>query len=597
MTTAQKPLRLWPGVVAVAIQLLARYVVPIFLPEALPLGVLGGLLCALAVLIWWAFFSRAARFERWSAVLLIVVSLLVESRFIDKSIATGMMGFMFPVFAFPAVTLAFVVWAVVTQNLSTSVRRATMVATIVLACGAFSLIRTNGITGEASSDFAFRWTKTAEERLVEQAKSRPAILAPVAAASAPITAIETSATVAAPTPTIVEAPKPIVVATAPAWPGFRGPHRDSIIPNTHIKTDWSASPPVQLWRRPVGPGWSSFAVSGDLLYTQEQLGEEEVVSCYNATNGNPVWAHRDTARFWESNAGAGPRGTPTLHNGHVYTFGATGILNALSAADGSVIWTRNAASDTKVKLPGWGFSSSPLIIGDTLIIATGGELAAYDLATGSPRWTGPAGGGGYSSPHLATIAGVQQILLTSYQGVTSVAPADGTLLWKYSWPGNTRIVQPAVMEDGDLLIEGGESSNLRRIAVTHGSTGWNVEERWTTTALKPYFNDFIVHDGHVFGFDGAILACVDIKDGKRKWKGGRYGHGQMVLLENQGVFLVLSEEGELALVKADTGKFTELAKFPAMSDKTWNHPVLVGERLFVRNGVEMVAFRLPVEAR
>jgi outer membrane protein assembly factor BamB len=392
------------------------------------------------------------------------------------------------------------------------------------------------------------------------------------------------------------------VKTVVDWPGFRGPHRDGIIPGVRIETDWSRSKPVEVWRRPVGPGWSSFAVHGDLLYTQEQRGEDEVVACYNATTGKPVWTHRDAARFWESNAGAGPRGTPTLANGRVYAFGATGIVNVLDARDGAVVWTRNAASDTGAKLPEWGFASSPLVLDDEVIVAASGKLAAYDLATGKPRWFGPEGGWGYSSPHLATIGGVAQIVLLNGAGAISVAPADGTLLWKHEWKGDG-IVQPALTVDGDVLIGTGSGigpgagMGVRRIAVAHGSGGWTVEERWTSKGLKPYFNDFVVHKGYAFGFDGSILACIDLKDGKRMWKGGRYGQGQLVLLPDQDLLLVLSEEGELALVSAAPDQFKELARILGVEGKTWNHPVVAGNVLLVRNGQEMAAFRLAPASR
>jgi outer membrane protein assembly factor BamB len=133
---------------------------------------------------------------------------------------------------------------------------------------------------------------------------------------------------------------------------------------------------------------------------------------------------------------------------------------------------------------------------------------------------------------------------------------------------------------------------LRRLAIAHESAGWTATERWTTSGLKPYFNDFVVHKGHAYGFDGSILACVDLADGTRKWKGGRYGNGQLVLLADQDLLLVVSEDGELALVAATPAGFQAIARVPGLEGKTWNHPVLVGDRLLVRNGEEMAAFRL-----
>jgi outer membrane protein assembly factor BamB len=231
-----------------------------------------------------------------------------------------------------------------------------------------------------------------------------------------------------------------------------------------------------------------------------------------------------------------------------------------------------------------------------VIVATAGQLIAYDLVTGARRWSGPARGVSYSSPQLVTIDGVAQILLLSDTGATSVALADGALLWEHRWPGYP-IVQPALTGDGDILISISDSSGTRRLAVAHGAGGWTVAERWTSNGLKPYFNDFVVHDGYAFGFDGSILACIDLKDGKRKWKGGRYGNGQLVLLSDQDLLLVMSEEGELALVGASPDRFTELARFQAIEGKTWNHPVVVGDILLVRNGQEMAAFRLSLAGR
>ena len=186
------------------------------------------------------------------------------------------------------------------------------------------------------------------------------------------------------------------------------------------------------------------------------------------------------------------------------------------------------------------------------------------------------------------------------EGVMSVNPADGTLLWKHAWEGDS-IVQPAVTADGDVLIGSGSGIGsevgVLRIAVAHGAGGWTTKEVWTSIGLKPYFNDFVVHKDLAFGFDGSNLACIDLKNGERKWKGGSYGHGQIVLLADQDLLLVVSEEGELALVKATSDQFTELARFKAVEGKTWNHPVLVNDVLLVRNGEEMAAFRVSLANR
>jgi outer membrane protein assembly factor BamB len=597
-TQARKPLRLWPGVVIVILQWLVRFGLPIVAPQATLYAVLGEVVGGLAIIVWWVFFSRAPWAERLGLVVLVIVALFATPFVLHESIAKGAMGFLFPVLAIPVLCLGIVAWAVATHRLSDGVRRATMVATILLACGVFALVRTGGITGNLAIDLHWRWSRTPEERLLAQSGKELEALPP-AQAAIPIakevgvipekSIAKEPAAKSGSAPVIPSAPER--AETGANWPGFRGLHRDGVVSGVGIKTDWAATPPVALWRRPVGPGWSSFAVRDDLLYTQEQRGAEEIVSCYQLNTGQPVWAHRDTARFWESNGGAGPRATPTLSNGRVYTLGATGILNALDAGDGAVVWSRNAASDTGMQVPYWGVAGSPLVVGDFVIVAVSGRLAAYDLATGAPRWMGPSRSISYSSPHLLTIDGIAQIVLLSDFGATSVALAEGTQLWEHPWEG-VPIVQPAVTADGNILISVGEGSGIRRLAVAHGAGGWTVEKRWTSTGLKPYFNDFVIHNGHAFGFDGSILSCIELKEGMRTWKGGRYGNGQLVLLPDQDLLLVLSEQGELALVRAIPDQFTELARFPAIEAKTWNHPVLAGNILLVRNDREMAAFRL-----
>ena len=583
MPVTKKPLRIWPGVALVVVLFALRFGAPAVLPAGMIIGVMGGLVCGAGVLLWWLLFSRAPWLDRVAAAALMALALFATWRLADRSIAAGAMGLLFPILSVPTLSVAFVAWAVLFGRLPDVPRRAAMAAAILLGCGVWAGVRTGGFTGDFRNDLHWRWTRTPEEKL---------LASPMAAVPpAPAVPVEPAPPAAAAPPRIPAAPLPEEKDPAPLWPGFRGPARDDVVRGVEIRTDWSASPPLRMWRRPVGPGWSSFAVRGELIYTQEQRGPDEVVACYRLQTGEPVWAHRDRARFWESNGGPGPRGTPAVSHGMVYTFGGTGLVNALRAADGALVWSHNAAQDTGAKLPEWGFASSPLVVGPLVIVAASGRMAAYDLATGERRWSAPARGTSYSSPQRAVIGGVEQVLLLQAAGILSVSPTNGALLWEYAWKGYP-IVQPAVTEEGDVLLSVSDSSGIRRLAPARGDSGWTAAERWTSTGLKPYFNDFVVHKRHAYGFDGGILSCIDLQDGARKWKGGRYGHGQLLLAADQDLLLVLAEEGELALVRAAPDQFTEVARTPGIEGKTWNHPVLAGEVLLVRNGEEMAAFRL-----
>ncbi len=565
-STQQKPLRVWPGVFIVILQWLIRFIIPGFVHEdsITQIGVLGGFLGGLAVVLWWVFFSRAPRFERWFAIVLMITALVATSFLLDKSIETAMMGMMFIFYSVPVLSLAFVAWAVATKHLSIGLRRATMVLTILLATGFWAFLRTDGMDADANHDFAWRWAKTAEEKLMTQTGDKTQTMPPDSA---------------------------ILVSEA-EWPGFRGRNRDGIIHGVRIMSDWKKSPPVEMWRQPIGPGCSSFAIQGNLLFTQEQRGENEMVTCYNLKSGKPVWMHSDSARFWDSHAGAGPRSTPTLAGGLVYTLGGTGILNVLNAANGSVIWSRNAATDAKVKVLPWGFTSSPLVIDSMVIVALSGKLAAYDITNGKPLWFGTDGGNSYSSPHLLTIDGVRQVMLMSNSGALSVEPNSGKQLWNYAWPIEDRILQPSVISEGELLLAG-EYNSIRRIKVSNSHSNWVVKELWKSDEMILNFNDIVIHKGYAYGFDGPKIACTDLKDGKCLWRGKPY-RGWLLLLADQDLMLVLTEKGDLALVEATPGHFKEVARMPAIKGKTWNHPVLVGDVLVVRNNLEMAAFRLPL---
>ena len=557
-------LKTMPAIIIVAIQWILRYGTTRVFDNDLvvSVGVIAGILGGLALLIWWIFFSGASKSEKWIATLLILLVSYISYTLADKSIQTAFQGFMYLIYAVPLMSLSFVLWAVASKNLLPKQRRVTMVYTILLTAAVWIFIRSDGMDGSARHRFAWRWAKTSEERLLSKLNER---------------AGNKTANMAE-------------MSTIAEWPGFRGPERDGIIRNLKISSDWKNDPPRELWRRKIGPGCSSFAISGDYAFTQEQLGDFEMISCYRVSTGDLIWQHSDSARFWDSHAGAGPRSTPTFSNGRIYAMGATGILNALKAENGEVIWTRNAASDSNTKILEWGFTGSPLVIDSLVIVAVSGDMIAYDVSNGEPLWYSKDNGSSYSSPQLLTIKGIPQILFMSSARTISVDPATGERLWVHSWDSPDRILQPALLSDGDLLLTPG-MYDIRRITVDFDQDNWMVREKWTSSDMKVNFNDMVAHEGFIYGFDGPSIACVNATDGTKSWKGRPY-RGWLVLFEQQDLLLVLTELGDLALVEANPEKFVELAKIPAITGKTWSHPAIAGDILLVRNSEEMAAFKL-----
>jgi outer membrane protein assembly factor BamB len=617
MTSEPRYIRLWPAAIVIVLQLAGMFVVPSMMEDAGPVPIMAVVAGGALLLLWWLLASGAPWLERFAVLIPMAAAVPLLPRIAHPSIAGAGQDMLIYVLSVPLMMWALVAYAALTRRSSPTTRVAVLLAAIVVATIPLLITRTNGVGGSAGFDVQWRWTPTAEDLLLAKNEPDPtpppsAVVPEPVAPSPPAPGTPAPGTpapgtsapgISAPgTPDAPKALKAPVVREVPAvpaeWPGFRGAHRDGVAHGVLINTDWSASPPVQMWRRAVGPGWSSFAVQGDLLYTQEQRGDDEIVACYRVSSGEPVWRHRDPVRFYESNGGAGPRATPTLHGDRVYAHGATGVLNALDARTGTKIWSRDVAADTGRAIPEWGFASSPLIVDDIVVVAAAGTLAAYDLASGAPRWKGPSYGGSYSSPHLATFDGVRHILLLGGPGVVSMG-VDGTKLFEYKWePGP--ITQPAITPDGDIIVNtiamtGGMGT--RRLHVTRGSNGWNLEERWTSNGLKPYFNDLVVHKGNAYGFDNNILSSINLETGARNWKGGRYGNGQMVLLADQDLLLLTSEDGEAVLVSATPDAHKEIARFPVLSGKTWNHPVVVRDVLLVRNGEEMAAFRLSPAAQ
>jgi outer membrane protein assembly factor BamB len=337
---------------------------------------------------------------------------------------------------------------------------------------------------------------------------------------------------------------------------------------------------------PVGPGWSSFAVAGNRLFTQEQRGPMETVVCYDASSGREIWNRQYEARLEDPMGGPGPRATPTLANGGLFVTGATGMFLRLNLATGDVVWQKDLKEVAHRAAPMWGFAGSALVIGSNAIVWAGGKdgkgLLAFDVETGALRWSAATGDHTYASPQLNTIAGEELVLMLSNDGLVLVEPATGKVRLNYEWKfSGYRALQPRVVGDDTVLLGTPMNIGTRAIRITKVNGELVAEELWTSLNLKPDFSDMVTYQGYIYGNDGGFLTCLDLKTGDRMWKGGRYGKGQLLLLENASLVLVAAEDGQVHLVRADPKEFVEVDSFKALEGKTWNHPVVVGDKLYV----------------
>jgi outer membrane protein assembly factor BamB len=405
----------------------------------------------------------------------------------------------------------------------------------------------------------------------------------------------------------------LATATAEDFPQFLGPQRSAHVTGPKLSRDWKAQPPKLLWRRPIGAGWSGFAAVNGYAVTLEQRGSSEWVTCYEVATGEPAWGHEIAARHDNPLGGLGPRSTPTIHQGRVYALGASGVLRCLDGKDGKQLWSddlrkryfgdapdRDALDEALVQ---WGRAASPLIVDDLVVVPAGGppgktrSLIAFRAETGDVAWEGGDEQISYASPALATIAGVRQILIVNEATVSGHAPASGEPLWRHPWPGHSyqdANSSQAVALPGDrvLLSKGyGGGAEMLQLAKT-ADGAWQVSTDWRNRkVLETKFTNVVVLGEHVFGLSNGILECVNLESGRKQWKQGRYGHGQILGVGE--LILVQAEPGDLALVEANPDKFVELGRVDALDSKTWNNLCLFGNKLLVRNDREAACFELP----
>jgi outer membrane protein assembly factor BamB len=445
------------------------------------------------------------------------------------------------------------------------------VGTLALLVGS---LRIENATGDMHIQLAWRWSPRPDQ-LLDKAEPQTTVTAPAEAAP-----------------------------TGRDYPRFLGADGRAAVRGLPLETDWKNHPPKQLWRQPIGAGWSAFAVVGPYAVTQEQRDEEELVVCYELTSGKILWSHADLVRFIDlvGVGGVGPRATPTIHEGKVYTQGATGILNCLELSTGQLHWSRNIIEENQAPQIEWGRSGSPLVVDHMVVVSAGGpnnrSLVAYDRETGERIWSAGSDRASYASPIVATLDDVWQVVTVNEDHVRGHRLDDGEPLWDFDWPGSSssdaNTSQPVALDSNRVFISKGYQDGCAVFDVRRDANGrFRAELIWRApTLLKTKMTNVVIHDGHLYGLSGGILECVQIDQLKQRWKGGRYGHGQIMLVDDY--LLVVTEKGAVAIAEATPKEHVELARFQALKGKTWNNPAIAGPYLLVRNHLEAACYELPL---
>lgn len=390
---------------------------------------------------------------------------------------------------------------------------------------------------------------------------------------------------------------------------FLGANRDGAWAKAPFSFDWAGQAPVELWRRPVGAGWSSFAVSAGRAVTLEQAGPDEQTTCLQLLTGETIWTHADPgidfvkvkgASSGAAMGGDGPRSTPAIHQGRVFILGSTGRAKCLDFENGKLVWQRDLITENSGVIPKWGKSSCPLILNDldTVVFTAseteaGATLVSCDLATGEPRWSYRGNGASYSSPRLLALHGVPQIVSVNQHDITGLDPATGSLLWLYEWRGHTpKVGQPQLLPGNRILTTASYGVGSPLIEVLKEGEKWSVREVWKSKWMKTKFSSAVIIGDAAYGIDEGLLCAIDLQTGNKLWKRDKVGFGQNLLVE--GHLLIQAENpGDVILGKPTPQGFTELARLPALTSMTWNAPTLADRFLLVRNDREAICFLLP----
>ncbi|MDG1324532.1 MAG: PQQ-binding-like beta-propeller repeat protein [Opitutales bacterium] len=379
------------------------------------------------------------------------------------------------------------------------------------------------------------------------------------------------------------------------WNQYRGPNRDGHIPAQGVVINWEEKP-KPLWKVSSGAGHSSVIISGKTVFTLEQIGNSETLLARDLSSGKEKWKVAQHTKWDDMMSGTGPRSTPTLLNGKIFTLFSNGVLCCVNAKTGKAEWKTNTI-DTEYEYPEWGISCSPLIWNELIILNLGGEksaVRAYSVNDGKLVWESDLFGKGvYISSSILTLLGEDHLLAAVEGKIAGLNPKTGKTLWEKSWKiflNNVQITQPIALSQNSFLLSAGYGKGAECWTLSQGANKeYLIETSWKSKNLKSKFSNPVLKNGYLYGLSENLLVCMEAKTGELKWRGKKYGYGRILVSKDK--LLILGNTGVLSIVEASPNKFKEVFSGQLLSEaRCWNGPALAGGYLVAMNGEELSCF-------
>lgn len=373
------------------------------------------------------------------------------------------------------------------------------------------------------------------------------------------------------------------------WPQWRGPGRDGKVSGFTAPQKWPQEL-TQKWKITVGTGCATPALVGDKLYVFARQGDDEVTLCLDAGTGKEIWRDQYAAQAVTGAPGRhpGPRSSPAVAEGKVVTLGVGGVLSCLDAGTGKLVWRKDPFPKI---VPQFFTASSPIIVDGTAVAQLGGQgngaILAYDLAGGDEKWRWSDEGPAYASPALLTVDGTKQIVTLTEKSVVGVAAADGKLLWQRPFEPARRAYNAATpIIDGQTVIYTGAGRGTYAVKIEKQGDGFAVKELWSNPEVAPQFNTPVLERGLLFGLSNSgNLFCLNAQSGQTAWmdETQRDRGGFTALVDAGSCLLALPSNSEMLVFKPSDKQYEELAKIKVSDTPTYAHPVIAGNRLFIKD--------------